>query len=553
MANIRPETAILKPRDPALDLDTDAWPEFILKDAEVYPQESEANGESISLLLASEHNPLTLTGRVAAPTAKTRSLYLNAGSIPKQGQRVVVESVKSFAYGQYPDGSIALWAAGKAGWFLLKPSRAYKPRFTEMTQAIEALYWLADHYREDGNSDPDTETVYAELGRFASDNENLTDSVWAQVGRDMLVPHREFLLASMIGKKEGIEWAEKQLFREWCKRFPNELATVKERAFGKPVAKKGNKASQSWQGSIDSAGSLKRKRGRPPKASGDVGVDSSSTGRQNPVESVEKPKKGMPPPPSRGSRQPQGSRASSRLSATAQGPEGPTTEPTRTTTPSQDDSEDEHARHAQKGKSALRLKPAKASKGTSGKGGKAPVSDNQEDGSDNDSDELVLNSPSLANAKKRKTSASPPNPSNPDDSSSSDEGIDIPSSPSSSAHAADTARSASATTRLPNDPVQENTYTCPLDGCNHKVYLASEPASQKLIREHFALHAYDDDRRVQLVKRLALPGMGSGYLMQRVKERVAKEGFVGSFENGGGGGEDGANGFGQARGATGRY
>lgn len=550
-----PETAVLKRRDPALDLDTDAWPEFNLRDVEVFASIEACNRLEgwTSLLHASEHNPLTLTGKLSAPTSATRSLYLDAGRIPKHGQPIVIEAVRSFAYGQYGDGTVALWAAGKAGWFALKSSRRYKAMFNEMGHAVETLYWLADHYEQSEAHDPPLEELYRELGRLGSKERSapaateeelmvMSGDVFEARGEGRVWMHREFLLSSMLGKKEGVKWHKKLLFKHLCQEYPDELAAVKERFFGKP--KKGGRQPQLRQGSVDSMGSLKRKRERPSKAGSVITIESSSAGRQTHVESVKKPKLSMPPPPARGSRQTRGSRASSRLSATSQAPEDSEAEPAWTTTPPQEDSEEDELIHAQKRKSALRLKPSKASKGTN-RSGKAPTEEFDDNGEEeeNEVDQPAEASPTLPAAKRRQTSPSAPHRST---SASSDEGIDMPSSPSSSnshpttQHKSTSPNPISANDPTPqnpdssihpaNDPVQENTYTCPLAGCNHKVYLASEPQSQKLIREHFALHAYDDDMRVQLVKKLALPGMGSGYLMRKVQEKVAREGFVGSFE-----------------------
>jgi len=53
-----------------------------------------------------------------------------------------------FAYGQYDDGKLAIWAAGKVGWFKIRPSRTYKTIYRDMVQAIMTLYFVADFYRE---------------------------------------------------------------------------------------------------------------------------------------------------------------------------------------------------------------------------------------------------------------------------------------------------------------------------------------------------------------------------------------------------------------------
>ena len=58
-----------------------------------------------------------------------------------------IEAVARYAYGQYDDGSIALWALGKAGWFELEPSRKYRPIFDGMIEAVVLLYYIADYYK----------------------------------------------------------------------------------------------------------------------------------------------------------------------------------------------------------------------------------------------------------------------------------------------------------------------------------------------------------------------------------------------------------------------
>lgn len=113
----------------------------------------------------------------------------------------------------------------------------------------------------------------------------------------------------------------------------------------------------------------------------------------------------------------------------------------------------------------------------------------------------------------------------------------MPTSPSSEEVAGSPASDAvpgATDTELPlrlnheRDPIQEDTWVCALDGCTHKVYAASLPESQKLIREHYALHAYDDDDRVQMVKKLQAPSLPVNHLMEKVRIQARLEGFPGS-------------------------
>lgn len=59
-----------------------------------------------------------------------------------------VPDIQRFAYGQYDDGEVAVWALGKAGWYKIQPSRKYKDVFRQMMEAINALYFAVDYYRQ---------------------------------------------------------------------------------------------------------------------------------------------------------------------------------------------------------------------------------------------------------------------------------------------------------------------------------------------------------------------------------------------------------------------
>lgn len=67
-------------------------------------------------------------------------------------------------------------------------------------------------------------------------------------------------------------------------------------------------------------------------------------------------------------------------------------------------------------------------------------------------------------------------------------------------------------------------WRCSTDGCMHRVYAASEPASQILIDDHQRMHEHDDDQRVQLVRRMEAPWLPIGRLMGRVRELAAQSG-----------------------------
>jgi hypothetical protein len=102
----------------------------------------------ISLLTTSEHDAVSVVGDVqlhSIPNPQSRLILPG-----NHGRSPTIElSVRVYAYGQYDDGTVALWAAGRVDWFTIKPSRAYRKIYDRMIEAIELLYWIADAYREE--------------------------------------------------------------------------------------------------------------------------------------------------------------------------------------------------------------------------------------------------------------------------------------------------------------------------------------------------------------------------------------------------------------------
>lgn len=68
-----------------------------------------------------------------------------------QKKEIVIDPVTQFAYGQYKNGDVALWAAGSAGWYLIdSPAPKYKRYFTSMEDAVKAFYFLVDKNTKKG-------------------------------------------------------------------------------------------------------------------------------------------------------------------------------------------------------------------------------------------------------------------------------------------------------------------------------------------------------------------------------------------------------------------
>lgn len=62
-------------------------------------------------------------------------------------------------------------------------------------------------------------------------------------------------------------------------------------------------------------------------------------------------------------------------------------------------------------------------------------------------------------------------------------------------------------------------WTCPLDGCIHKIYAASDANSQRLIKDHYRYHvdSEDTESRIELVRKLKPPGFSTNRLLERIR------------------------------------
>lgn len=508
-----PESDILAPRDPALENNSDDWPEFELKDVRVHIPEDAS--QLTSLLDAAAHYPLTLTGHLE-PLPKDQA-HLQIQHTTKRAPLIEITEVRTFSYGQFEDGNIGLWAGGKAGWFALKPARAYKSIWSDMVESVNIFYWIVDVYRtirRDGRGKGAQllpEYRAKELFDKYAD-EVLEDAKGGKEAAQVIYEQRNFLFSSMLAGKDNIKWSKNPLYKHLSRQFPEDHALVKARLTGP--------AQNARQASVNSeASNLKRKRGRPMK---EHSQDIASTREESVAEE----------PPRDEAVKPTASHRSRR------GRESLSTETSEAETRTPAHNNSDPVRRSMKGRSALRPKATKAGKSAS-KGGKAPVFDLDDD---SDEEDVAALSPSAAKRRHSHTARRTNQRSHHHDV---DEGIDIPSSPASGDppstpsdvgagaldnNSDDEAPGTDLALRLKHepDPIQEDTWVCALDGCSHKVYQASQADSQRLIREHYALHAYDDDERVQLVKKLQHPSLPVGHLMERVKLQARTDGFPGS-------------------------
>ncbi|KAK5735675.1 hypothetical protein LTR17_008026 [Elasticomyces elasticus] len=537
--NYTPESNILSPLDPSNPTDSNEWPDFELNNVRVHLPNDRA--ATTSLLVASEHYPVTVVGDVQLHSIPKDLSHTIKQQNHGRTASIEIAEVRSFAYGQFDDGTIGLWASGRAGWFRLKPARAYREVYNGMIEGIGMLYFVADAYREERRSGKGKKATVlppysaGELFEKYGTEVMGASSAVGTMAAEKVYQHVDFLFASMLAGKEGIDWTSNPLYLHLKAKCSEQHATVKARIAG-PTQKP---APTKRQPSIESAStniSLKRKRGRPPKSQDPESISVASSSTTSNTRASRRPGTTIPAqypkPPQQHTR-----RTRQRMSETTS--EEPELDATPLPEISDSEEDGELPLRAGKGKSGLRLKPTRGAKGSK-KGGKAPVIEDEE------SEDELVSSPTAAAQRVVPHDQQRLGKGGRYKRAEVDEGIDMPDSPPTSEPEAtlgapdddgdvDSPLTAADAAGIGHDvdPVQEDTWRCALDGCTHKVYLASRPESQRLIREHYALHAYDDDERVRLVKKLQGPGLGVERLMEKVRLRAAVEGFPGSFGGGG--------------------
>ncbi|KAI5357133.1 hypothetical protein Slin14017_G124540 [Septoria linicola] len=579
MAPAAPELDILRPRDPSLDDDSDCWEEFTIRDATVH--ESGDENALVSLLVAEAGFPLTVRGELERLDEPDYDLYLHDAKSYPRPIHIVVENVRQFAFGQ-DDGFSAIWAAGKSGWHRLQPAKKYKKIYDDMCEAVSVLYFVADAYKTErfegrGKNrkllkDYTAQELFAKYARDVLDTEDVEEAA------ERIYRHKDFLISSMLAGREGLAWSKYSLTKHLYKKFPDTVTTLRRRREAlpeseAPAAKSRHTRAQSSdttsaaaskptrtrstrqnsvepqakaasrsddvrvrttrQGSVETSstlGSRGTRRGRAART-GKVEVisldgtsDADGTIPEEPEEEdmeVDEELVAVMAPP----------KAKSMPSRrTRKNPNPVEPEPEHAleilATPAKDEESDEEIRaREQKNKSSLRPRASKASKSTSRNGGKGPREqiDEGEDEPDPPSSPL----PGKRKHANERNEVGRRKPKRRDSRPHDDEGIDIPTSPDSSGADVDLPLRLSEVAHM-EDPVQEDTWVCALDGCTHKVYASSHPDSQRLIREHYALHAYDDDERVQMVKKIEAPSLPVSRLMEKVKMRAKADGFPSS-------------------------
>ncbi|CZT14884.1 uncharacterized protein RCC_00823 [Ramularia collo-cygni] len=520
--------------------DENSWAEYELSSVQVHASASASDSEwtntPVSLLHASIGNPLTVTGQLEPLDPSDADLLVPGVKLSNKRINLELNDVCTFSYGELGDGSVAVWAGGKSGWFKIRPGRAYRHVYQEIQEAVKLLYFVADSYKETRKEKgvgrgkkalmlpPYSALELAQKYALEFLGTNDADDAF-----DKFAEHKEFLIGSMLAGKEGLQWSTYPLWADMQGKFPEVFKELERRLRAKPPKSKAKKPAATDTSSTtkssqpkparprkeakgsaasSSAAISSKKQGRPRKNAGAVDVitlsdsESSEEVTDTLVQAAsDEPKESPQANPKQKFRRTRNNDIE-------------TTPSLAIATPAKDD-DDSDDEAQMRNKSSLRPRASKGNKG--GKGRPREAEDVQSPAS----------SPTQAGDKrkhiqedsrrphKRRSSDSPEVEDEDGEENAEDEGIDIPTSPTESQN------------HVPDNPdsVQENTWICALAGCTHKVYLSHLPASQKLIREHYALHAYDDDERVQMVKRLAQPSLPIGHLMEKVRGQARMDGF----------------------------
>ncbi|THX23211.1 hypothetical protein D6C90_00782 [Aureobasidium pullulans] len=488
------ESSILRPRDPS-QLNSDEWPEFGLKNVFIFDPE-DPNKEPVSLLHAGHYRPLSIIARLDPPNTRNHSSWLDTSL----HRRVDIEltDIKEFSYGEYGDGSLDIWAAGKAGWFTIRPSPEYKRIYSDMIQALKLLYFMADSYRAlKKYADLSAPYFFQKCSRARLEKcKTVTDTA------AMFTKHRHFLIASMLTYKEGLQWTRTPLFTWFQDTFPSEVQLVRQRI--KPPRPKSSSQKSGTQSPAPSTASSRRKKaeakqqGATPKST--VSIRSARSTR---------------------STRSQSNATVDSMPMIMDNTPIPEALPEVMSTPDQariradmSSSDDDIPGTGGKGKgtSALRPRPSKyIPTGTNNPHKESPAALHGKQGEPMDqqieSDVMMIDNPELETEESSdKQTEEVTEDSNEDEDDSETPTVDLPLHSQGPANEGDV-------------------WHCPVDGCNHKTYAASEPSSQILIKAHAQTHDFDHDERVQLVRRMEAPYLPVNRLMDRVREMAATSKF----------------------------
>ncbi|KAL2838722.1 hypothetical protein BJY01DRAFT_219823 [Aspergillus pseudoustus] len=213
------EDSVLAARDPSL-ADENDWEEFSLSEVRILVP---GKSRYANLLTATPENPVQVTGCLEEVEEEQEKLVLDPDYLTN---RIVIDNVSHFAYGQHNDGEVGIWVAGRAGWFSISPARGYRPMFNEVVEAIDLLYFLTDRHkpkrRKRRNWKPSLEYLCDE---YVLHTHGICED--GDDSAEVFYKHHNFLLSRMIKGEEEVNWAETSIFAHLCEKFPEDYEELR--------------------------------------------------------------------------------------------------------------------------------------------------------------------------------------------------------------------------------------------------------------------------------------------------------------------------------------
>jgi hypothetical protein len=208
------EETVLPPIDPSITDENDWW-EFELTDVKVLRP-----GKMLyaNVLDASDDNPVQVIGCLELKKNQAH-LALDPDST---SNRIIIDDVTHYAYGQTEDRSVEIWVAGKAGWYLISPAKGYLPTFNRMVRAVDMLYFLIDRHKQGKKQ---INPTFKNLCRQYTFHTHGDCETWEQ-SAEAFTEHAPFLLRCMIEEDEyeNVVWKQTNVFVHFRRQFPVSLS-----------------------------------------------------------------------------------------------------------------------------------------------------------------------------------------------------------------------------------------------------------------------------------------------------------------------------------------
>ena len=184
-----------------------------------------------------------------------------------------LENVTHFSYGQYDDGEVDIWAAGRAGWFRIKPASSYKRTFQHMVKGVNVFYFIADAYSGQPCLSPEQLfTMYARKRKISEKS-----------AKDTIYMYGRFLASRMIKGAEGIKWSHTAIYQHLRTVFPEQFEAIET----EPDMPLQRTKAQAQPATPESVKDVSRKLPQHPRRGVDTKDDdkkpSEKTGRKGPT------------------------------------------------------------------------------------------------------------------------------------------------------------------------------------------------------------------------------------------------------------------------------